>query len=78
MSRVCPDCPGSHGCCVTENLLDDDFDDDMRSWDEWFWEVGFNIIMWTILISIAIGISGLAFAAGCWGYVTGLGLLWPK
>jgi hypothetical protein len=75
MSGVCIDCPGAVGCCVTDHRFDDDDDLDDRTWDEWWMEVGFNVIMWTLVGSLAIGLAGLSFAVGCWGFVTGLGLL---
>jgi hypothetical protein len=55
------------------DLDDDDLDD--RTWQEWCGDVLFNPIMWTIIASIAIGVSGLCFYAGVWGFVRGLALL---
>jgi hypothetical protein len=76
MSGVCLDCPGSHGCCYTYHGPDDDDDlDEDRTWEEWWMEVGFNIIMWTLVGGLAIGVAGLSFAAGMWGFVTGFSLL---
>jgi hypothetical protein len=55
--------------------LDDDDDLDDRTWQEWCGDVLFNPIMWTVIASIAIGVSGLCFYAGVWGLVSGIALL---
>jgi hypothetical protein len=55
------------------DLDDDDLED--RTWEEWWMEVGFNIIMWTLLGGVAIGVAGLSFFAGMWGFVSGFALL---
>lgn len=75
MSGVCADCPGPVGCCYTAAIDDDDDDLDDRSWSEWIGDVIFQPILWVIVISIALGIAGLFFAAGAWGFKTGIDLL---
>jgi hypothetical protein len=68
----CDGCPPDQRCCQLDFI--DDEDDD-RTWEEWFWEIGFNAVMWVVVIGLAIGAAGLSFFAGMWGFVSGLALL---
>lgn len=67
----CNGCPPDQRCCQLD--LDDDFDD--RTWGERFGDVFFFPICWTVLISLVLGVAGLMFAAGAWGFSTGFDLL---
>lgn len=51
-----------------------DLEDD-RTFGEWFEEVMVSPILWTITLSIALGLAGLMFYAGVWGFTSGIALL---
>lgn len=73
MSGVCLDCPGDSGCCYT--LTRAFKDEDRRTFREWCYEVGFDVVMWSLLTSVVIGVTGLCFYAGVWGFINGIALL---
>lgn len=66
----CGTCPNDERCCMLDILDDDD-----RSWGEWFGDVFFNPLMWTIIISIAIGVAGVCFYIGVLGFTSAVSLI---
>jgi hypothetical protein len=56
-------------------ICDPDEEEEGMSIDEWCWHVGFHALLWSLLVGLTMGIAGLSFYGGVWGFVNGITLL---